>query len=45
MQLAKNAGLFVIGVTQTVNPELLKKADPYLLLAKVGDALDSCRHS
>ncbi|WP_292387647.1 hypothetical protein [Methanosarcina sp. UBA5] len=45
MQLAKNAGLFTIGVAPTVNPELLKKQVLDLVLAKIGDELDSYRPS
>lgn len=40
MRLAKNAGIFAIGVAQTVNPELLKEAGADLVIAKIGDALD-----
>ncbi|WP_048128175.1 HAD family hydrolase [Methanosarcina sp. WH1] len=40
MQLAKNAGLFAIGVAQTVDPELLKEAGADLVIAKIGDALE-----
>ena len=40
MRLAKNAGIFAIGVAQTVESELLKKAGADLVLAKIGDALE-----
>ena len=40
MRLAKNAGIFAIGVAQTVNPELLKEAGADLVIAKIGDALE-----
>jgi phosphoglycolate phosphatase len=40
MRLAKNAGLFAIGVAQTVNPDILKEAGADLVLAKIGDALE-----
>jgi phosphoglycolate phosphatase len=40
MRLAKSAGIFAIGVAQTVNPELLKEAGADLVIAKIGDALE-----
>ncbi len=40
MQIAKDAGLYAIGVAQTVNPELLKDAGADLVLDKIGDALE-----
>lgn len=40
MRLAKNAGLFAIGVAQTVSPEILKEAGADLVLEKIGDALE-----
>jgi phosphoglycolate phosphatase len=40
MRLAKNAGIFAIGVAQTVNPELLKEAGADLVIEKIGDALE-----
>ena len=40
MRLAKNAGLFAIGVAHTVNPELLTEAGADLVLAKIGDVLE-----
>ncbi|MPN57510.1 hypothetical protein SDC9_205204 [bioreactor metagenome] len=39
MRLAKNAGLFAIGVAQTVDQETLKEAGADMVLAKIGDAL------
>lgn len=39
MRLAKNAGLFAIGVAQTVDPEILKEAGADLVIEKIGDAL------
>ena len=40
MRLAKEAGIFAIGVAQTVNPELLKEAGADMVIAKIGDALE-----
>jgi phosphoglycolate phosphatase len=40
MRLAKEAGIFAIGVAQTVDAELLKKAGADLVIEKIGDALD-----
>lgn len=40
MRLAKNAGLFAIGVAQTVDKEILKEAGADLVVAKIGDALE-----
>ena len=40
MRLAKNAGIFAIGVAQTVDSELLKEAGADFVLSKIGDALD-----
>ncbi|HWR26090.1 MAG TPA: HAD family phosphatase [Methanosarcina sp.] len=40
MRLAKEAGIFAIGVAQTVNPELLKEAGADLVLTEIGDALE-----
>jgi phosphoglycolate phosphatase-like HAD superfamily hydrolase len=40
MRLAKEAGIFAIGVAQTVNPELLKEAGADLVLTKIADALE-----
>jgi phosphoglycolate phosphatase len=39
MQIAKDAGLYAIGVAQTVSSELLKDAGADLVLDKIGDAL------
>lgn len=39
MRLAKDAGIFAIGVAQTVNPELLKEAGADMVIAKIGDAM------
>ncbi len=40
MRIAKNSGLYAIGVAQTINTELLKDAGADLVLEKIGDALD-----
>lgn len=40
MRLAKEAGIFAIGVAQTVNPDLLKEAGADMVIAKISDALE-----
>ena len=40
MRLAKSAGIFAIGVAQTVNPQLLKEAGADLVIGTIGDALE-----
>jgi len=40
MRLAKEAGIFAIGVAQTVSPDLLKEAGADLVIEKIGDALE-----
>lgn len=40
MRIAKDSGLFAIGIAQTVSPELLKDAGADLVLEKIGDALE-----
>jgi phosphoglycolate phosphatase len=40
MRLAKEAGIFAIGVAQTVSPGLLKEAGADLVIEKIGDALE-----
>jgi phosphoglycolate phosphatase len=39
MRLAREAGIFAIGIAQTVEPELLKEAGANLVLTKIEDAL------
>jgi phosphoglycolate phosphatase len=39
MQIAKDAGLYAIGVAQTVSSELLMDSGADLVLDKIGDAL------
>lgn len=40
MRLAREAGIFAIGVAQTVDPELLKEGGADLVISKIGDALE-----